>query len=135
MKLNEIQYVSFWHRMPDAVDKIERCRFDFPEGKWKIETENGVKEGVLDQNEKEGVFIFLNDTIHLEEDLEEYRAFDYENDPNQYSLSFFLKVLFRNKTYFAVKGCSPRKEKHFREILDYFGKLIQEKDKEIKKVN
>ncbi len=127
MKQSEIQYVDFWHRMPDAVDRIEKCHIDFLEGKWKVKTDKCEKEGLLQMDELKDVFVFLNDTIHIETDLKDFRAFDYENDPSQYALSFFLKILFRNKVYFAVKGCSPRKEKHFREILDFFSKFIQEK--------
>lgn len=130
MNKEDIEYVSFWRRNANAVDRIDSCFFRFlPRKGYEIQTGNRTTEGSLTDEECDKIAAFL-ESLDLEKDLSEFRAFDYESDKQDFSLSFFLKVLFRNKIYFAVKGCSPRKEKHFHEILAFFGKIIQEKGEE-----
>lgn len=127
METCDIESIEFWRRSPEAVDHIESCRFSFPsDGKalLSVERKEGGKNRELSEKEKEEILRFLL-SLNMEEDLADFRAYEYEGDYDDYSLSFFLLVVFRDKTYFAVRGCSPRREKHFREILDYFGDWIR----------
>lgn len=128
MKKEEIQSIDFWRRKPDAVDCLEECHLDFvPQGRYEIHIDGKTTAGALSDEDIEKIYRFLNDEIHLEEDLKDFRAFSYESNPKDFSLSFFLTVLFRNKIYFAVKGCSPSKEKHFHEILGFFADFMYAK--------
>lgn len=116
--MNNIISIDFWKRSPLSVDEVLKLKIEAKDqiilslkDKKKILTAEEYKD-IVDHLIKD-IDIFAND-----------RCFNYEDNPEDYSISFFINLHFDNMTYFAVKG-QKNKTKNFDILLHYFDKYLQ----------
>lgn len=124
---SDVDSITFWRRDPNAVDRIIALGIRFEDGgtaQGRIDyPDRTFRTFQLDKKGCDAVRDFLFDRIHLCEELAPYRCFDYEDSPQDFLLSFFLKVTFKNGIYYAIKGKGPSLLPHFQEILAFFSAI------------
>ena len=111
MNTKNIKEIRYFRRDPKNIESIASLRFQF-EGK------NSTKNGLpFSKEEKEKLFSTLFDTLKIQDTPEEYRAFLYEGDKENYAIKFFLSLKFKDQTYFAIKGTKPFQQPNYKEIV------------------
>ncbi len=114
-----IEYISFWKRNASSVDKIERVKL-YVKGK-KMVDEHGKSYPF---SEWIALVDSLFDVLKIEETDENYKAFLYESDSEDFSIKFFLEIAYSDGTYLAVKGIHPFKQNNYKEIQNLFAPYL-----------
>ncbi len=122
IKANEFYQLSFWRRNPDSVESIDQL---FIERKDKdfllLVLQNGtVKKNILSKEDVDSILTRLYDDCKIQFTREEYTAYRYEDNRDDFSLKFFLVLEEKNFTYLAIKGIHPFKQDHYQDILHLF---------------
>lgn len=115
----KIEYISFWKRDITSVDHIECVKLSL---KGKEMTEEHGKRYPIQEWKK--IVDTLFDDLKIEYTEEQYRAFLYESDKENFAIKFFLEVAYSDGTYLAIKGIHPFKQKNYREIQNLFAPYL-----------
>ena len=123
----KIKAISFWKRDPNSVENIQRLQIKVQPKECLLTIENRSKkeESTLPIEEYKKILSYLFDDLHIEETEEKYKAFQYEDNINDFNLKFFLEIDYSNCTYLAIKGIHPFKQGNYQEIMKFFTKFIQ----------
>ncbi|MBQ8142660.1 MAG: hypothetical protein IJ194_05860 [Bacilli bacterium] len=123
----KIKSISFWKRDPNSVENIQRLQIKVQPKECLLTIENRGKkeESTLPIEEYKKILSYLFDDLHIEETEEKYKAFQYEDNINDFNLKFFLEIDYSNFTYLAIKGIHPFKQGNYQEIMKFFTKWIQ----------
>ncbi len=127
----KIDSVSFWKRDPRSVGRIQNITIKLDEegnGLYTIDKSGKKSEGCYSPEKTEETIDFLFKEVKIEKNLKDYQAFSYEDSKENYAISFFLRVDYKDLTYLAIKGTNPAKEPHYKDIVSHFEKLISNKD-------
>lgn len=124
-----IRSLSFWKRNPNSVESVYRLTLKPSQDGYTMVTsdENGEKKRNLSTNEVNSLLNLLFVSYDLDHTEDQYKAYKYENNPNDFNLKFFLEIDFKDYTYLCIKGLHPFKQPHFKEIMDTFSPLIEGK--------
>ena len=119
LKSKDIRQLYFWKRGINSIEEIHKMSISF------IDKEAIIKKDAKEEKRltKDQIDAFLTQLSPYLEKNEEYRAFRYENDPQQVTIKFYLEIDFVNHCYFAIKGIHPFKQPYFKEILNLFSNL------------
>ena len=115
--MKEIRSLSFWQRSPNSVESVYSLTI-VPNKKGyqlQINIDSEKKERLLSNNEVKALLSLLFDTYQIDQCPEEYKAFRYEDDKNNFTLKFFLEIDFKDYTYLCIKGIP-----HFSNHLNTF---------------
>ncbi len=116
-----IKEVLFWKRDINSIEMVHSLDFVLNKD-GSLVLHRGNKERVLSRQERQSLFLFL-EGLRKEEDG--FRAYLYENNPQDYSLKFFLCIKLENNTYYAIKGRYPFKQKNYQEIRKRFNPFFE----------
>ena len=124
--MNKVRAISFWKRDPNSVENIQRLRI-LPSKKdyvLSLQTKDRNEEKPFSHEEFDQLLSYLFDTLQVDKTPENYKAFQYEDEVQNFALKFFLEIDYSNCTYLAIKGIHPFKQEHYREIMDCFSALL-----------
>lgn len=119
MMNKQIEYISFWKRDIDSVDSIRCVRLSL---NGKEMTDNHGSKYPL--SEWKRVVDTLDNVLKIEETEEQYKAFLYESEQENFTIKFFLEVAYKDGTYLAIKGIHPFKQKNYKEIQALFAPFL-----------
>ena len=125
----EIVSLSFWRRDPRSVGRFQNIRINIGEegqGLYTIDKFGKTKEGCYPKEKTEETIDYLFDELKIESRLKDYQAYSYEDSKDNYAISFFLKIEYKDLTYLAIKGTNPANEPHYKDIVSHFEKLMNE---------
>ncbi len=122
IKANELHQLSFWRRNPDSVESIDRLIIERKDNEFSmiVHQKETEKKNVLSKEEIDSILICLYDVCKIQFAKDEYRAYRYEDNQDDFSLKFFLLLEEKNFTYLAIKGIHPFKQDHYQDILHLF---------------
>ncbi len=126
----KIVSLSFWRRDPQSVGRFQNIRINIGndgKGEYKIDKSGKQKEGLYSPEKTEETIDYLFNELKIEKQLKDYQAYSYEDNKNNYAISFFLKVEYDDLTYLAIKGTNPANEPHYKDIVRHFEKLMDGK--------
>jgi hypothetical protein len=120
-----IRSLSFWKRSPESVEAIQRLSI-LRDGKtFQVEISLGKKTScTLNEEEFQTLLNVLEKEYHVLDTPEEYKAFKYEDDIENFNLKFFLEIQYQDFTYLAIKGLHPFKQPYYQEIMALFNKFF-----------
>lgn len=125
MKKRKIRSLSFWRRNPNSVESVYYLSIKpTKEGYLLTGEKDGKKERLLSNNEIDALLSLLFNDYKIDEIDEQYKAFKYEDEVNNFTLKFFLTIDFSDYTYLCIKGIHPFKQPHYQEILKTFDSLL-----------
>ncbi len=120
-----IQKIHFWRRSVESVEKIQYLTISPLGDAFIVQIDKDTtKLRTISSNEVDAILKQLEQDCHLSTTPDEYRAFQYENEKNDFSLKFFLEIDYINFTYFALKGIHPFKQPYYKEIVTLFDSLF-----------
>lgn len=119
MTYSKIDQIHFWKRDPNSVEIIHEINFKFD--KYKLITNTGI---TLEKEETKELLDHLYNDYDIENTKNEYTAFLYEDDKNNFNIKFFLKITYKNGLYTAIKGILPFKQDHYNDIINLFNKYL-----------
>ena len=127
--MKEIRSLSFWKRSPNSVESVYSLTIvpNKKDYQLQINIDNEKKERLLSNNEVKALLSLLFDTYQIDQCPEEYKAFRYEDDKNNFTLKFFLEIDFKDYTYLCIKGIHPFKQPHYKESMDTFTNILEDK--------
>ena len=116
-----IRCLTFWKRSPESVEAIDKLVFSPIGDAFQLQIEqNDTRFRTLDSNEVLALLSDLVNKYHIQEMPEEYKAFRYEDNQEDFNLKFFLEIDLNDFTYLAIKGIHPFKQPHYQEIIALF---------------
>ena len=120
--MKEIRSLSFWKRSPNSVESVYSLTIvpNKKDYQLQINIDNEKKERLLSNNEVKALLSLLFDTYQIDQCPEEYKAFKYEDDVENFNLKFFLEIQYQDFTYLAIKGLHPFKQPHYQDIMALF---------------
>ena len=127
MKLiaKNILSLTFWKRSPDSIEAIDKLTITKSDKSFLMTIKEN-KERKLSINEVDALLTLIQKECDIDNTSEEYKAFKYENDKDNFSLKFYLEINFIDFTYLAIKGVQPFKQPHYKEIIALFNALLQD---------
>ena len=118
--MNKICKIDFWKRSLNSIDKINTYSFTFDDNKCTF-LYNSKKQNISDE-EINKLIKNLND-LKLESWDDEFKAYLYEDDKNNYNIKYLLYIEEKNHSYIGVKGLYPFKQKDYQKVIDIFGNI------------
>lgn len=116
-----IRYLSFWKRSPESVEAIQRLTMLRDGKNFQVQITLGKDASrTLTQQEFQALLDALEKEYHITDTPEEYKAFKYEDDVENFNLKFFLEIQYQDFTYLAIKGLHPFKQPHYQDIMALF---------------
>lgn len=120
--MKKIDHILFWKRRPDSVEEIQSIHLEYHKGCFL--DENGNK---YEKKESDELIRILFDVLKIEETENDFKAFLFENDKENYQIKFFLEIAYDDATYLAIKGTQPFHQKNYKEIQSLFQPYIERK--------
>lgn len=119
LQSKDIKFIHFWKRGIDSIEEIHTTDISLID-KEAIVTKDKKEQKHLTENQMDA---FLSQLSAYLEKNEDYKAFRYENDTQQFTIKFYLEIDFVNSCYLAIKGIHPFNQPCFKEIINLFSQL------------
>lgn len=115
-----IYKIIFWKRSQNSIEEVVDYELTFNNDKWDFKY-NG-SDTSIDTDTINNLVTSIKD-LDIDNISDEYKAYYYENDKNNYLLKFLLFVEDKNHIYLGVKGLYPFKQEKYQEIVDLFKQI------------
>ncbi len=120
-----IRSLSFWKRSPESVEAIQKLSIVRDGKSFQVDISLGKKTTfTLSESDFQALLTTLEKEYQILDTPEEYKAFKFEDDTENFNLKFFLEIQYQDFTYLAIKGLHPFKQSHYQEIMALFGKFF-----------
>ncbi len=121
--MKKIDHILFWKRRPDSVEEIQSIQLDYRKGCFFDDVGNKYSKAEGDE-----LIHTLFDVLKIEETENDFKAFLFENDKENYQIKFFLEIAYDDATYLAIKGTQPFHQKNYKEIQSLFQPYLEKKN-------
>ena len=117
---SDVYKISFWKRSRNSIEQVNKYQFVLDSSKWSFKFND---DNVEIEDKKINHLINSLKELNIDNSSDEFKAYYYEDDKNNYALKFLLFIEDKNNIYLGLKGLYPFKQDKYQEIVDLFEQI------------